>query len=170
MPSRYPLSVGCVDHPRSGVLGRSIEQSPTTHTAEDSAMKPVFVEDGISFVWIQYNNLYLLAVTQRNSNAMLIVVFLYRLAEVRAGAGAAEGRDPRSVGQRSELGCFWGLPEPSSGDCLSGGRGLPLCGPIRRALVGALPPPWGSRPEAVHAWVVGEPPLSFKHKVELWGY
>merc|ERR1719502_273794 len=50
--------------------------------AEDSIVKPVFCEDGISFVWIQYNNLYLLAVTQRNSNATLIVTFLYRLAEV----------------------------------------------------------------------------------------
>jgi len=50
--------------------------------AEDSVIKPVFVEDGISFCWIQYNNLYLLAVTQRNSNATLIVAFLYRLAEV----------------------------------------------------------------------------------------
>merc|ERR1719460_2389262 len=49
---------------------------------EDEAVKPVFVIDGISFVWIQYNNLYLMAVTQRNSNAMLIVTFLYRLAEV----------------------------------------------------------------------------------------
>merc|ERR1712113_1189884 len=50
--------------------------------AEDSAIKPVFCEDGISYAWIQYNNLYLLAVTQRNSNATLIVAFLYRLAEV----------------------------------------------------------------------------------------
>jgi AP-1 complex subunit mu len=50
--------------------------------ADDSNMKPVFVEDGVSYVWIQYNNLYLLAVTQRNANAMLIVMFLYRLAEV----------------------------------------------------------------------------------------
>merc|ERR1719469_1608482 len=49
---------------------------------EDSLVKPVFCEDGINFVWIQYNNLYLLAVTQRNSNATLIVVFLYKLAEV----------------------------------------------------------------------------------------
>merc|ERR1719329_614895 len=50
--------------------------------AEDCNVKPVFVDDGISFVWIQYNNLYLMAVTQRNSNALLIVAFLYRLAEV----------------------------------------------------------------------------------------
>merc|ERR1719473_2483789 len=49
---------------------------------EDSLVKPVFCEDGINFVWIQYNNLYLLAVTQRNSNATLIMAFLYKLAEV----------------------------------------------------------------------------------------
>merc|ERR1719146_182815 len=49
---------------------------------DDSLVKPVFVEDGVSFVWIQYNNLYLLAVTQRNSNAALILSFLYRLADV----------------------------------------------------------------------------------------
>merc|ERR1712139_237896 len=41
----------------------------------------VFCEDGINYVWIQYNNLYLLAVTQRNSNATLIMAFLYKLAE-----------------------------------------------------------------------------------------
>merc|ERR1712151_1444568 len=50
--------------------------------ADDADVKPVFCDDGINFAWIQYNNLYLLAVTQRNSNATLIVVFLYRLAEV----------------------------------------------------------------------------------------
>jgi len=50
--------------------------------AEDSTVKPVFCDDGISYTWIHYNNLYLLAVTQRNSNATLIVAFLYRLAEV----------------------------------------------------------------------------------------
>merc|ERR1711971_778324 len=49
---------------------------------EDSAMKPVFYDDGFSFVWIRYNNLYLMAVTQRNSNALLVAAFLYRLAEV----------------------------------------------------------------------------------------
>merc|ERR1712113_3689 len=50
--------------------------------ADDEVIKPVFCEDGVNFVWIQYNNLYFLAVTQRNSNATLIVAFLYKLAEV----------------------------------------------------------------------------------------
>ena len=42
----------------------------------------MFDEDGINFVWIRYNNLYLLAVTQRNSNALMLLSYLYRLAEV----------------------------------------------------------------------------------------
>mmetsp|Transcript_56102 Transcript_56102/g.109826 ORF Transcript_56102/g.109826 Transcript_56102/m.109826 type:complete len:433 (+) Transcript_56102:191-1489(+) len=49
---------------------------------EESMLKPVFYENGITFCWITYNNLYLLAVTQRNANAMMIIQFLYKLAEV----------------------------------------------------------------------------------------
>lgn len=49
---------------------------------EEATVKPVFCKDGISYIWIQYSNLYFLAVSNRNSNAMLIVTFLYRLAEV----------------------------------------------------------------------------------------
>jgi len=49
---------------------------------DDALIKPVFNEDGINFVWIRYNNLYMLAVTQRNANATLIMMFLYKLAEV----------------------------------------------------------------------------------------
>lgn len=49
---------------------------------DDALIKPVFNEDGINYVWIRYNNLYMLAVTQRNANATLIMMFLYKLAEV----------------------------------------------------------------------------------------
>ena len=49
--------------------------------AEDD-MKPVYTEDGVTFVYIQYNNLYLLAVTKRNSNALVIMLFLYKMCEV----------------------------------------------------------------------------------------
>eukprot|EP01067_Filipodium_phascolosomae_P002888 Filipodium_phascolosomae@DN2518_c0_g1_i1.p1 len=49
---------------------------------DDWVTKPVFTEDGVSFVWIVFNNLYLLAVSQRNSNAMMLMAFLYKLAEV----------------------------------------------------------------------------------------
>jgi len=67
---------------------------------EDDAKKPLFHVDsagdlmvdnddvgitgagGETFVYIQHNNLYLCAVTCRNSNAALIVTFLYKLAAV----------------------------------------------------------------------------------------
>ena len=49
---------------------------------EESKVKPVFHEDGINYMWIQHNNVYLLGVSQRNSNAVLILSFLYRLAGV----------------------------------------------------------------------------------------
>lgn len=67
---------------------------------EDEAKKPVFHVDsngdvmadtedigstgvgGETFVYIQHNNLYLCAVTCRNSNVALIVTFLYKLASV----------------------------------------------------------------------------------------
>merc|ERR1711966_320344 len=35
-----------------------------------------------TYVYIKYNNLYIMAVTQRNSNAAMILLFLYRLVEV----------------------------------------------------------------------------------------
>lgn len=49
---------------------------------ESSQVKPVFVEDGVNFIWIRYSNLYLLCVTLRNSNVMMLLSYLYRLAEV----------------------------------------------------------------------------------------
>ncbi|KAF8820103.1 mu1 adaptin [Cardiosporidium cionae] len=49
---------------------------------DDSLVKPVFVEDGITFCWIKFNNIYLVGATKRNSNCTMIVAFLYKLAEV----------------------------------------------------------------------------------------
>lgn len=45
-------------------------------------VKPVIEEDGITYIYVKYNNLYLLAVTERNANATMIVLFLYRVIEV----------------------------------------------------------------------------------------
>jgi len=42
----------------------------------------VWLEHGTTYVYIKYNNLYIMAVTQRNSNAAMILLFLYRLVEV----------------------------------------------------------------------------------------
>jgi len=49
---------------------------------EDTNIKPVLEEDGISYVYIKHQNLYLLAVTNRNANAAMIVLFLYRVVKV----------------------------------------------------------------------------------------
>jgi AP-1 complex subunit mu len=49
-------------------------------SAED--MKPVFAEDGVSFVYVKHNNLYLVALTRKNSNVMVILVFLEKLVEI----------------------------------------------------------------------------------------
>ena len=49
---------------------------------EETSIKPVFCEDGICYCWIKVNNLYVLGVTQRNSNAMMILCYLYKLSDV----------------------------------------------------------------------------------------
>lgn len=53
------------------------------HELEESGKStPVFCDDGVSYVYVQHANLYILAVTKMNSNAASIVVFLHRLVEV----------------------------------------------------------------------------------------
>jgi len=45
-------------------------------------IKPVIEEDGITYIYIKANNIYLLATTNRNANAAMILMFLYRTVEV----------------------------------------------------------------------------------------
>ena len=45
-------------------------------------MKPVFAEDGVSYVYVKHNNLYLVALTRKNSNVMVILVFLEKLVQI----------------------------------------------------------------------------------------
>lgn len=49
---------------------------------DEMDQRPVFTEDGYTFVYIKYNNLYLMSVTKRNSNIALMLVYLYRLVDV----------------------------------------------------------------------------------------
>ncbi|CAM9750523.1 unnamed protein product [Laminaria digitata] len=44
--------------------------------------KPVFTVEGVTFVYVQYNNLILMSVTKRNSNVALMLVYLYKLVDV----------------------------------------------------------------------------------------
>ena len=50
--------------------------------ADEADERPVWLEHGTTYVYIKYNNLYIMAVTQRNSNAAMVLLFLYRLVEV----------------------------------------------------------------------------------------
>lgn len=49
---------------------------------DEYELRPVFTDEGITYVYIKCNNLLLLAVTKRNSNIALILFFLYKLTEV----------------------------------------------------------------------------------------
>ena len=49
------------------------------------APAPIFKQQwhlGITYVWVQHANLYLLAMTRSNANASSIVLFLHRLVDV----------------------------------------------------------------------------------------
>ena len=43
---------------------------------------PVVQDEGTSYLWIQYSNLYLVAVARDNINAASMLLFLHRLREV----------------------------------------------------------------------------------------
>jgi len=50
--------------------------------SDQAELKPVFTVDGITYVYIKHNNLLLLAVTKRNANVTIILLFLNRLVKV----------------------------------------------------------------------------------------
>jgi len=51
--------------------------------AEDEInVRPIVEEDGVSYIFVKYNNLYLLATTERNANAAMILLYLYKIIEV----------------------------------------------------------------------------------------
>eukprot|EP00753_Platysulcus_tardus_P004734 PLAT1264.1.p2 GENE.PLAT1264.1~~PLAT1264.1.p2 ORF type:complete len:426 (+),score=229.23 PLAT1264.1:98-1375(+) len=49
---------------------------------EDFERRPVFSEEGVHFVYISYNNLYLVAASKRSLNVMMALLFLYHLVGV----------------------------------------------------------------------------------------
>eukprot|EP01125_Pyxidicula_operculata_P022975 TRINITY_DN9727_c0_g1_i1.p1 TRINITY_DN9727_c0_g1~~TRINITY_DN9727_c0_g1_i1.p1 ORF type:complete len:438 (+),score=98.67 TRINITY_DN9727_c0_g1_i1:18-1331(+) len=49
---------------------------------DEDSLKPIFEEDGINYVYIKHNNLYILAVSRRNVDATMVVLFLYKLVKV----------------------------------------------------------------------------------------
>ncbi|KAI9341781.1 Mu homology domain-containing protein [Zopfochytrium polystomum] len=60
---------------------------PLVLEAEDEEQTPspvVSTDDGVNFLYIRHNNLYLLAMTKKNSNAATILLFLHKLCHVFA--------------------------------------------------------------------------------------
>nr|POE87519.1 ap-1 complex subunit mu-1 [Quercus suber] len=49
---------------------------------ESSSVPPCFTSEGINYLYIRHNNLYLLAITKKNSNAAELLLFLHRIVEV----------------------------------------------------------------------------------------
>lgn len=45
-------------------------------------VSPVIQDDQVSYIYIQYSNLYLLALSRNNSNAVAIIAFLHKLVGI----------------------------------------------------------------------------------------
>lgn len=50
--------------------------------SEDLEIKPVMTIEDITFLNVKHNNIYLMAVSQRNTNALVVLNFLYQMVEV----------------------------------------------------------------------------------------
>ena len=49
---------------------------------DENEEKPVYTENGVTYVYIKYNNLYVLSVTKRNTNVTLVMLFMYKVCSV----------------------------------------------------------------------------------------
>lgn len=49
---------------------------------EAGKVTPVILDGGVSYIYVQYSNLYLLAVAKNNINAGAILLFLHKLKEI----------------------------------------------------------------------------------------
>jgi len=48
----------------------------------ESELTPIWEDNGVTYAYVQHSNLYLLAVTRANANAMAVLTFLHRLIKV----------------------------------------------------------------------------------------
>jgi AP-1 complex subunit mu len=49
---------------------------------EEMNVKPIVEEDGVTYIFVKHNNLFLLATTDRNGNAAVTLLFLYKIVQV----------------------------------------------------------------------------------------
>lgn len=68
--------------PLGKVAERFMARLNELEEAGGTAPPPVLLDGSLSFVYVQYSNLYLLAVTRANNNAAATLVFLHKLIEI----------------------------------------------------------------------------------------
>jgi AP-1 complex subunit mu len=49
---------------------------------EELNLKPIIEDEGLSYIYVRHNNLYLVAITEHNANAAMLTLFLYKIIEV----------------------------------------------------------------------------------------
>jgi len=67
-----------------GDIPMSVSEKFTKHLMEDdeNQLTPCITDDGYTFLYVKHNNLFLMAMSKRNANAMVVMNFLYRIVEV----------------------------------------------------------------------------------------
>jgi len=69
-----------------GVPGLSLDIESCIYSAYNMILllqvTPIIQADGVSYMYVQYSNLYLLVVTRENVNATSMLLFLHKLKEV----------------------------------------------------------------------------------------
>jgi len=50
---------------------------------DDGLMSPIIQHNEITFIFIKYNNLYLVATSKKNANVAMVFSFLHKLVQVR---------------------------------------------------------------------------------------
>jgi len=65
-----------------GDVPMSVSEEFSKRIQKDDEIKPVMLVQDCTFIYVKHNNVYLLAVTQRNTNCMVILNYLTQLVEV----------------------------------------------------------------------------------------
>jgi len=49
---------------------------------EEQDVRPIFEEDGYTYIYVKYKNLYIMTVTKHNADVAMLLLFLYKLIQV----------------------------------------------------------------------------------------
>ena len=63
-------------------MNSSEKFSQRIQNLDECDIKPVFTENGVTYASVKQNNVYILALTKRNVNITLTLLYLYRICDV----------------------------------------------------------------------------------------